>query len=90
ESILLETEGVSPHYQLILTREGSLDNVEVQVEVSEDAFSDAIKGLQQREARIQKGIKEFLGVSAKVRLIEPRTIKRSEGKAVRVIDNRKI
>lgn len=90
ESILLETEGVSPHYQLILTRDGSLDNIEVQVEVSESAFSDAIKGLQQREARIQKSIKEFLGVSAKVRLVEPRSIKRSEGKAVRVIDNRKI
>lgn len=90
ESLLLETEGVSPHYQIVLTREGSLDNMEVQVELSETGFSDAIKGLQLREARIQKSIKEFLGVTAKVSLVNPRSIKRSEGKAVRVIDNRKL
>lgn len=90
ESLLLETEGVSPHYQIVLTREGSLDNMEVQVELSETDFSDAIKGLQLREARIQKSIKEFLGVTAKVSLVNPRSIKRSEGKAVRVIDNRKL
>ena len=51
-------------------------------------FSDAIKDLQQREQRIQKGIKEFLGVTTKVRLVEPHSIPRSEGKAVRVIDRR--
>lgn len=90
ESLLLETEGVSPHYQIVLTREGSLDNMEVQVELSETGFSDAVKDLQQRESRIQKSIKEFLGVTAKVSLVNPRSIKRSEGKAVRVIDNRQL
>ena len=88
ESLLLEVQGVSPHYQLILTRENNLDYVEVQVELDGAMFSDAIKDLQQREQRIQKGIKEFLGVTTKVRLVEPHSIPRSEGKAVRVIDKR--
>ena len=88
ESLLLEVQGVSPHYQLILTRENNLDYVEVQVELDGAMFSDAIKDLQQREQRIQKGIKEFLGVTTKVRLVEPPSIPRSEGKAVRVIDRR--
>ena len=90
ESLLLEVQGVSPHYQLILTRENNLDYVEVQVELDGAMFSDAIKDLQQREQRIQKGIKEFLGVTTKVRLVEPHSIPRSEGKAVRVIDRRVI
>ena len=89
EAILLEA-GMSPHYQIILHREGSMDTVEVQVELTEAMFSDAVKDLQQRESRIQKAIKEFLGVSAKVRLVEPRTIQRSEGKAQRVIDKRQL
>ncbi len=88
ESILLETEGVSPHYQIIVRREGNLDTMEVQVEVSEAMFSDEIKYLQRRENQIQKAIKEFLGVSAKVKLVEPHSIERSMGKAKRVIDMR--
>ena len=90
ESLLLEVQGVSPHYQLILTRENNLDYVEVQVELDGAMFSDAIKDLQQREQRIQKGIKEFLGVTTKVRLVEPHSIPRSEGKAARVIARRVI
>jgi len=88
ETILLETQGVAPHYQLILTREGSLDMLEVKVEVDEKLFSDEIKHLQRIEAKIQKNIKEFLGVTAKVTLSEPRSIERSEGKAKRIIDLR--
>ena len=88
ESLLLEVHGVSPHYQLILTRDNNLDNVEVQVELDGAMFSDAIKDLQQREKQIQKGIKEFLGVTTRVRLVEPHSIPRSEGKAVRVVDKR--
>ncbi|UZP68232.1 phenylacetate--CoA ligase [Desulfovibrio mangrovi] len=88
ESIILETEGASPHYQIIVTREGNLDHMEIQVEVDETMFSDAIKNLQRIEGRIQKTIKEFLGVSTKVRLVEPRTIERSAGKAKRVFDKR--
>jgi phenylacetate-CoA ligase len=88
EAILLETQGVAPHYQLILTRDGSLDMLEVKVEVDEKLFSDEIKHLQRIEAKIQKNIKEFLGVTAKVTLSEPRSIERSEGKAKRIIDLR--
>ena len=88
ESILLDSEGLTPHYQIVLDRENNLDVMEVRVEVSESMLSDAIKNLQRTEIRIQKIIKEFLGVSARVRLVEPHTIQRSEGKAKRVIDNR--
>ena len=88
ETILLETQGVAPHYQLILTSQGSLDMLEVKVEVDEKLFSDEIRHLQRIEAKIQKNIKEFLGVTAKVTLSEPQSIERSEGKAKRIIDLR--
>lgn len=90
ESILLETEGLAPHYQLIVDREGPLDILEVQVEVNETLFSDEIKKLQLVSKHIEKDIKEILGVNATVKLVEPKSITRSEGKAVRVIDKRKI
>jgi phenylacetate-CoA ligase len=88
EAILLETEGLSPHYQIIVRRKGAMDNLEVQVEVDEALFSDAIKDLQRTENKIQKTIKEFLGVTAKVSLVEPQSIERSVGKAKRVLDLR--
>jgi len=88
ESILLETEGLAPHYQLIVRREGVLDMLEINVEIDEQLFSDAIKNLQRLEAKLQKNIKEFLGVTAKIKLVEPRSIQRSEGKAKRIIDQR--
>jgi phenylacetate-CoA ligase len=92
ESLLLECEGVSPHYQIIVSREGKLDVLEVRVEFAEGSLDDAdeVRKFQQRERNIQKAIKEFLGVSARVRLVEPRSIQRSEGKAVRVIDQREM
>ncbi len=89
ESVLINIEGVEPHYQLIVDREENLDTLEVQVEVNEKTFSDEIKVMQGLSSRIQKEIKEMLGVTCKVRLVEPKTIARSEGKAKRVIDNRK-
>jgi len=88
ESVLMSIEGVEPHYQLIVDREENLDTLEVQVEVNEGIFSDAIKPLQDLAARIRKEIKELLGITCKVRLVEPKTITRSDGKAKRVIDNR--
>lgn len=88
ESILLETDGLAPHYQLILHREASMDTLEVQVEVDEHIFSDEIKHLQRLERKIQKNIKEFLGVTADIKLVEPQTISRSEGKAQRILDRR--
>lgn len=90
EAILLEADGLTPRYQIIVTRVDNLDHIEVQVEVPEAGFADEIRKLQKRKARLQKNIKEFLGVSARVRLVEPRSIQRSEGKARRVIDNRDI
>jgi phenylacetate-CoA ligase len=90
ESVLMEIEEVEPHYQLVVDREGTLDMLTVMVEVGEHAFSDEIKKLQDLEKKIAKNIKEYLGVSAKVKLTEPKSIARSEGKAKRVIDNRKI
>lgn len=88
ESVLFNIEGVEPHYQLIVERDGNLDTLEVQVEVNEQTFSDEIKELQGLSNKIRKDIKDLLGVTCKVRLVEPKTIARSEGKAVRVIDNR--
>jgi len=90
EHVLMSIEGVEPHYQIIVDREGSLDVVEVQVEVSENIFSDEVKVLEKLGKKIEREIKDLLGISCKVKLVEPKTIQRSEGKAKRVIDNRKI
>ncbi|PLX89571.1 MAG: phenylacetate--CoA ligase [Desulfuromonas sp.] len=88
ESVLFNIEGVEPHYQLIVERDGNLDTLEVQVEVNEQTFSDEIKVLQGLSSQIRKEIKDLLGVTCQVRLVEPKSIARSEGKAQRVIDNR--
>lgn len=90
ESVLMEMDQVEPHYQLVVEREGKLDMLTVMVEVGEQLFSDEVKHLQDLERKISKNIKDYLGVSAKVKLVEPKAIARSEGKAVRVIDKRKI
>lgn len=90
EAVLMDMREVEPHYQLVVDRFDNLDTLTVLVEVSENAFSDEVRVLQNIERKIAKNIKEFLGVSAKVKLVEPKTIARSEGKAQRVIDNRKI
>ena len=90
ESVLMETPGVAPHYQLIVDREGMLDTLEVQVEVDEATFSDEVKQMQALAQNIQRQIKDYFTVSVKVKLVEPRTIPRSEGKAKRVIDKRQL
>lgn len=90
ESVIMEIEGLEPHYQLILDREGSLDTLEIQVEVSEKIFSDEIRQLQNLERRIRKDIKDYIGITAKVKLVEPKSLQRYEGKAQRVIDKRKV
>jgi len=90
ESVLMEIEGVEPHYQLIVDREENLDTLEVQVEVNEKLFSDEIKQLERLEKRIERDIKEMFGVTCRCKLVEPKTIERSEGKAKRVIDKRKL
>jgi len=88
ESVLFNIKGIEPHYQLLVDREGTLDTLEVLVEVDEQTFSDEVRKLQLLSGTIQKQIKELLGVTCKVRLVEPKTLARSEGKAQRVIDKR--
>ncbi len=90
EHILMSIDEVEPHYQIIVDRRGALDVMDVQVEVRETTFSDKIKELEKIKTRIEKEIKDYLGVSCSVKLVEPKTIQRSEGKAKRVIDQRKI
>jgi phenylacetate-CoA ligase len=90
EAVLMEVEGTEPHYQIIVDRKGALDDVEVRVEVNEKIFSDEIKVLDQLSQRIRQRLQSVLGIAAKVTLVEPRSIARSEGKAVRVVDKRKL
>ena len=90
EHVLMSIEGVEPHYQIIVDREGALDVMEVQVEVSEHIFSDEVKVLEGLGKRIEREIKDLLGTTCKIKLVEPKTIQRSEGKAKRVIDKRTI
>lgn len=89
ESVLMQVEGVEPHYQLIVDREENLDSLEVQVEVTDDIFSDEVRVMQGLSDRIRHEIKSLLNITCKVRLVEPKSITRSEGKAKRVIDLRK-
>lgn len=88
ESVLLDIEGTEPHYMLVVYKDGSMDALEVWVEVSEKIFSDKMKELRQLEEVIKTRIQNVLGLSIKLKLVEPRTITRSEGKAKRVMDMR--
>ncbi|HVV72809.1 MAG TPA: phenylacetate--CoA ligase [Verrucomicrobiae bacterium] len=90
ESALLRIEGALPHYQIILTREQGLDDLEVQVEVTPEVFTDTVGALEQLQARLNQSIESTIGLRAQVRLVQPRTLQRSEGKARRVIDQRKL
>ncbi|MCX8157864.1 MAG: phenylacetate--CoA ligase [Verrucomicrobiae bacterium] len=90
EAALLSVEGTLPHYQIILTREKGLDEMEVQVEVTADVFSDTIGALENLQQRLAHAIESTVGIRARVRLVTPRTLQRSEGKAKRVIDQRKM
>lgn len=90
ESALLNVDGVIPQYLLVVDRVGNLDTLEVLVEVEERYFSDEIRELDKLTKKIGKVLQSALGIAAKVKLVEPKTIERSEGKAKRVIDNRKL
>lgn len=89
EAVLMEITETSPHYQLIIKRENNLDSLEILVEIDEKNWSDSIRELEGIRGRIDHNIKSMLGISAKIRLVEPNSIERSEGKAKRVIDHRK-
>jgi phenylacetate-CoA ligase len=90
ETVLLEMSETRPHYLLIVDRVDNLDQLEVWVEVEDQFFSDEIKKLEDLKRKIQHTIESTLGISAKVKLVEPKTIERSEGKSKRVIDKRKL
>ena len=90
ESVLLEMSETEPHYLLIVEREGSLDVLKLLVEVQEQFFSDEIRELEALRKKITANLHGVLGISVDVKLVEPKTIERSAGKAKRVIDNRKI
>lgn len=90
EKALLKISDVEPHYQIIVTRPDVLDEIEVKVEASADLFFDGVKEMVNIQRKIGDYIKNELGISVKVTLVEPKTIPRSEGKAVRVIDKRNL
>lgn len=90
EQAILEVQGVEPHYQIILTRPHYLDEVEVQVEMSKEIFSDDVKTIETLRKRLEKKIEQTVGVRVKVTLVEPKSIPRSEGKAKRIIDKRNL
>jgi phenylacetate-CoA ligase len=90
ENVLLTIEGLEPHYQLIVDREGTLDTLEIRVEISETIFSDEVRTMQMIERRIAKDVKDYLGVTATVKLVEPKSLQRFQEKAQRVIDKRHI
>jgi len=90
ESVLLEFGEAAPHYLLVVDRKSNLDRLEVWVEVSGSFFSDQVRRLEELESRLQERVESVLGISAAIRLVEPNTIPRSEGKAKRVVDRREI
>ncbi len=89
ETALLEAGGVAPQYQIIVDRVNNLDTLEVLVEMEESSFSDEVKEIEALNKRVSHAIQQMIGLAVKVKLVAPKTIERSMGKAVRVIDNRK-
>ena len=89
EMVLL-SKGLTSNYQIIVDRVGAGDTIEVNVEMTSELFSDTVGSIKVREAEIKEALKSVLGISAKISIVEPKSIIRSEGKAVRVIDRRKL
>ncbi|MHB8990967.1 MAG: phenylacetate--CoA ligase family protein [Chloroflexota bacterium] len=90
EAVLLEVDGVEPHYQIVVDRERRLDDLEIQIEVSESVISDEVGRLESLTRKVRAELESTLGIAALVKLVEPGAIPRSEGKAKRVIDRRDI
>lgn len=89
ESVLMDN-GYSSHYQIIVSRVNNRDTLDINVEMPASQFTDTVRALEEKEQNLTEALKSLLGIVAKVHLVAPRTIVRSEGKAIRVIDNRKI
>ena len=90
EAALIDVEEVTPHYMMIVDRIDNHDTLEIQVEIDVKYYTDEIKGIEKLTKKISGVIQQALGISAKIKLMGPNTLKRSEGKAVHVIDNRKL
>ena len=90
EAALLEVEEVTPHYMMIVDRQNNLDTLEVQLELDQKYYTDEIRVIEALTKKIAHVIQQALGISAKVKIVEPQTLVRSEGKAVHVIDKRKL
>ncbi len=88
EEVLIKIEGVEPHYQILVDRKDNLDFIEVMVEMNEKLFSDEIKNLKETEQNIEEELYKTLNIHTKIKLVEPKSIPRSEGKAKRIIDKR--
>ncbi|MBC8530593.1 phenylacetate--CoA ligase family protein [Gehongia tenuis] len=90
ESVLMEMGATAPYYMLVVDRKHDLDTLEIQIEVDDELFSDEVRRLEQLEGEIQQKVESVLGLSAKIHLVGPKTLPRSEGKAQRVIDKRQL
>lgn len=90
ESVLLDVEGVEPHYLIIVDRERHLDDLEIWVEVSEAVFSDEMRKMEALQKKVKEEMEGTLGIGARIKLVEPKSITRTEGKAKRVIDRREL
>ena len=90
EAALCEVKEVTPHYMMIVDRVNNLDTVEIQVELSNEFYTDEIRGIEAMTKKIGHAINQAIGLSAKIKIVEPQTLIRSEGKAVHVIDKRKL
>jgi len=90
ETAILQVESVVPVYQIILTRQNDLDNIEVNIEVNAKFFDDKVSTIEGIKAKIEKSIERVLGIHVRVKMLQPNSIPRSEGKAKRVVDNRNL
>ncbi len=90
EAVLMEIEGTEPHYQIVLDRRDAMDEIEIRVEVNNALFCDELKGLETLKKRIVQRMKSALSLSARITLVEPLSLARSQGKAKRVVDLRRI
>ena len=90
ETVLLKDFNATPNYQIVVDRVGNADTFEIKVELSDEMFGDTVKSISELEKKLSADIVQILGIKAKISLVEPKTIPRSEGKAVRVIDKRKL
>ena len=89
ETVLLNN-GYAANYQIVVDRVNNTDTLDVQVEMTPEMFNDNLGEVEERQKKLSEGLKSMLGIKAKVSLLAPKSIARSEGKAVRVIDKRKI